>query len=172
MTTTATCQCPAAPNQWTEGITCSTCGLPLRTVLVSDAEELTLPMRLDEMTREDNPEGRGLAGTADLPNLWAQARGELLGMATHLRRSNASITGMQVCLAVELADRAMQRAGWQYVHDRERELIGRDGWMCEQHPGLEWPHDDGFTGPPCAGPGMAWKIEGKDAIRALVGRTK
>ena len=24
----------------------------------------------------------------------------------------------------------------------------RDGWVCEQHPGRGWPHDD------CAGPGM------------------
>lgn len=27
--------------------------------------------------------------------------------------------------------------------------VGRlGGWVCEQHPHLEWPHDD------CAGPGM------------------
>lgn len=30
--------------------------------------------------------------------------------------------------------------------DEMAELAG--GWVCEQHPDLEWPHDD------CAGPGM------------------
>ena len=25
---------------------------------------------------------------------------------------------------------------------------GAGGWVCEQHPDREWPHDD------CAGPGM------------------
>ncbi len=52
-------------------------------------------------------------------------------------------------------------AGWEFVHERQNDLIRRDGWMCEQHPGTEWPHDD------CAGPGMPWIVEGKQAIVAL-----
>ena len=30
--------------------------------------------------------------------------------------------------------------------DEYARLMG--GWVCEQHPEMEWPHDD------CAGPGM------------------
>lgn len=33
-----------------------------------------------------------------------------------------------------------------------------DGWICEQHPELAWPHDD------CAGPGMPQETQ----VRALV----
>lgn len=39
--------------------------------------------------------------------------------------------------------------------------------MCEQHPGLEFEHD-----PDCAGPGMPWMIEGKDAIESALGTAK
>lgn len=56
---------------------------------------------------------------------------------------------------------AARPAGWQYVHEAQNALLARDGWMCEAHPGLEWPHGD------CAGPGMVWQVEGKDAVRAL-----
>lgn len=49
-------------------------------------------------------------------------------------------------------------AGWQWTHERDAELIMRDGLMCEQHPGLEFDHDG------CAGPGMAWLLEGRDAV--------
>ncbi len=42
-------------------------------------------------------------------------------------------------------------------------LIRRDGFMCEQHPGLEFEHD-----PDCAGPGMPWVVEGREAITALL----
>lgn len=52
--------------------------------------------------------------------------------------------------------------GWQWTHERDAELIRRDGMMCEQHPGKEFPHDD------CAGPGQAWAVEGKDAIRSIL----
>jgi hypothetical protein len=45
----------------------------------------------------------------------------------------------------------------------EADLIRRDGFMCEAHPGLEFEHD-----PECAGPGMPWVIEGKEAITAMV----
>lgn len=45
---------------------------------------------------------------------------------------------------------------------RQAQLIQADGWMCEQHPGTEWPHDD------CAGPGMPWIVEGREAIRQLM----
>lgn len=55
--------------------------------------------------------------------------------------------------------------GWVYKHEHEGELIRRDGWMCEQHPGVEWPHGD------CAGPGVPWIVEGKEQIRALIGGT-
>lgn len=51
--------------------------------------------------------------------------------------------------------------GWKYVHDRDEELIYRDGLMCEKHPGYEWPHLD------CPGPGMAWTIEGRALISAM-----
>ena len=52
--------------------------------------------------------------------------------------------------------------GWVWRHEHEGALIARDGWMCEQHPGREWPHDD------CAGPGMPWCVEGKAAVTAFV----
>ena len=51
------------------------------------------------------------------------------------------------------------RTGWVYRHEHDAQLIARDGLMCEAHIGCPWPHDD------CPGPGMAWAIEGKDAIR-------
>lgn len=51
----------------------------------------------------------------------------------------------------------------QYVHERDAELIRKDGLMCEAHPGLEFEHD-----PDCAGPGMAWAIEGKAAITSAL----
>ena len=51
---------------------------------------------------------------------------------------------------------------WEWTHDRQAELIRRDGWMCEAHPGLPWPHDD------CSGPGMAWYLEGKATILRLL----
>lgn len=49
----------------------------------------------------------------------------------------------------------------QQTAQRGADLIRRDGWTCEKHPGLEWPHDD------CAGPGMPWVVEGKAEILAL-----
>jgi hypothetical protein len=30
----------------------------------------------------------------------------------------------------------------------EAHVVALGGWVCEQHPWLEWPHDE------CAGPGM------------------
>jgi hypothetical protein len=47
----------------------------------------------------------------------------------------------------------------QQEAEHQAVLIRRDGFMCEAHPGLEFEHDTG-----CAGPGMPWVIEGKDAI--------
>jgi hypothetical protein len=58
-------------------------------------------------------------------------------------------------------ERDTRPTGWQWHHERENDLIGRDGWMCEQHPGREFPHDD------CAGPGRSWVVEGKAAIQAF-----
>ena len=52
--------------------------------------------------------------------------------------------------------------GWEWYHEHQATLIARNGWMCEQHPGRPWPHDD------CAGPGMPWMIEGRAAIEAVV----
>lgn len=51
---------------------------------------------------------------------------------------------------------------WQYTHERDAELIRKDGMMCEAHPGLEFGHD-----PSCGGPGMAWTVEGRSAIEHL-----
>lgn len=51
---------------------------------------------------------------------------------------------------------------WQYTHEHDAELIRKDGMMCEAHPGLEFGHD-----PDCGGPGMAWVIEGRGAIKLL-----
>ncbi len=48
--------------------------------------------------------------------------------------------------------------GWIWHHEHEADLVRRDGWMCEQHPGTEWPHGD------CAGPGMPWIVEGRADI--------
>lgn len=48
--------------------------------------------------------------------------------------------------------------GWEWTHERQAALIKADGLMCESHPGVEWPHGD------CAGPGMPWMIEGREAI--------
>lgn len=49
----------------------------------------------------------------------------------------------------------------QRESERGARLVARDGWMCEAHPGLEFPHDD------CAGPGMPWEVSGKATILAL-----
>jgi hypothetical protein len=53
--------------------------------------------------------------------------------------------------------------GWEWTHERQAKLIERDGWMCEQHPGLPFEHD-----PSCPGPGMPWTIEGRDYIEGLL----
>lgn len=79
-----------------------------------------------------------------------------------------SRTGIAVC--TDCRDAAQRAAlpqpagehGWQYVHERQAELIRRDGLMCERHPGKEFEHD-----PECAGPGMAWAVEGKAEIESL-----
>jgi hypothetical protein len=60
----------------------------------------------------------------------------------------------------DITPTAARKAGWQYVHEHDADLIRSDGLMCEQHPGLEFDHDG------CAGPGMPWILEGKDAISA------
>lgn len=60
-----------------------------------------------------------------------------------------------------MADEKERPANWEWTHERDAKLIARDGWMCEQHPGMEWPHDG------CAGPGQAWIVEGKEAICTL-----
>lgn len=52
--------------------------------------------------------------------------------------------------------------GWEWSHEHDAKLLARDGWMCERHPGVEWPHDD------CAGPGQSWAIEGKEQILSLI----
>lgn len=64
--------------------------------------------------------------------------------------------------AFDAGAKAAQTAGWQHTHERDAELIQRDGMMCEAHPGLEFGHD-----PECAGPGMAWLVEGRKQIESL-----
>lgn len=54
-----------------------------------------------------------------------------------------------------------EHSGWKYVHEWQSELVAQDGFMCEQHPGKEFPHDD------CAGPGIPWVIVGRANILAL-----
>jgi hypothetical protein len=54
--------------------------------------------------------------------------------------------------------------GWQWTHERDTELLARDGLMCEAHPGTVWPHGA------CAGPAMPWKIEGREKIIRLLHR--
>lgn len=49
----------------------------------------------------------------------------------------------------------------QVEAQHQAELIRRDGFMCETHLGLEFGHD-----PDCAGPGMPWIIEGREAVTA------
>lgn len=51
---------------------------------------------------------------------------------------------------------------WEWTHERQAKLIEADGWMCEQHPGVQWPHGD------CAGPGVPWMIEGRTAIERTI----
>lgn len=63
---------------------------------------------------------------------------------------------------MEVVNGVERPKGWIFDHERGADLLDRDGWMCEQHPGTEWPHDD------CVGPGMAWIIEGKSAILAAL----
>lgn len=52
--------------------------------------------------------------------------------------------------------------GWEWTHEHDAALIRRDGMMCEQHPGKDFPHDN------CAGPGQSWSVEGKDAVVAAM----
>lgn len=54
--------------------------------------------------------------------------------------------------------------GWQWLHEWQADLVARDGWMCEAHPGQEWPHGD------CPGPGMPWMIVGREAVLAALAR--
>jgi hypothetical protein len=54
--------------------------------------------------------------------------------------------------------------GWVFAHERQAALIAADGWMCERHPGLEFPHDD------CPGPGVPWMIEGKESVLKLASK--
>lgn len=63
----------------------------------------------------------------------------------------------------DFSSRIRRDASWQFTHERDAELIRRDGLMCEQHLGLEFEHD-----PDCAGPGHAWVIEGKETIQGLL----
>lgn len=49
--------------------------------------------------------------------------------------------------------------------ERQAKLLKADGLMCEAHPGLEFEHDAD-----CAGPGMPWMLEGRDAILRLAER--
>jgi hypothetical protein len=70
----------------------------------------------------------------------------------------------QLKYAALAARRHIQLHGqaWQYTHERDAELIRKDGMMCEAHPGLEFGHD-----PNCGGPGTPWVIEGRSAIESL-----
>lgn len=64
----------------------------------------------------------------------------------------------------EERDESVQSAGARIAEaEHQSAPIGRDGFMCEAHPGLDFEHD-----PDCAGPGMPWVIEGKDAIDAAI----
>lgn len=49
---------------------------------------------------------------------------------------------------------------------RQATLVERDGLMCEQHPGFEWPHDE------CAGPGMPWMLEGRESVGVVYDRIR
>lgn len=60
-------------------------------------------------------------------------------------------------------------SNWQWTHERQAELVARDGWMCEQHPGIEFEHQLS-SGEWCAGPGMPWMIEGRENIRTALAR--
>lgn len=62
-------------------------------------------------------------------------------------------------METEIVNGVERPKGWLFAHEQEAELLNADGLMCEQHPGLEWPHDD------CIGPGMAWMIAGKQSIK-------
>lgn len=57
-------------------------------------------MTPDEMCQTDNPN----TVAPDRADMWAAARGELLGYATHLERRGAGITASQLRLAVARAD--------------------------------------------------------------------
>ena len=74
----------------------------------------------------------------------------------------SSETLKQVIIEAIESTETSRRVSWKLTHERDAELLKQDGWMCEQHPGREFPHDD------CAGPGMPWIVEGKEAIRGVI----
>lgn len=57
--------------------------------------------------------------------------------------------------------------GWEWFHEHDAKLIARDGLMCEAHPGLPFEHPPDRGWPQCPGPGMAWRVEGREAVEAL-----
>jgi hypothetical protein len=60
-------------------------------------------MKIEDIYQEKNDS----QWTEDqIKSLWPQARGELLGFANHLARTNAKITAEQLKMAVFLADRS------------------------------------------------------------------
>lgn len=46
------------------------------------------------------------------------------------------------------------------TNDIDRMVEEEGGWVCEQHPNLEWPHDD------CAGPGITKQQAINDGLRS------
>jgi hypothetical protein len=62
----------------------------------------------------------------------------------------------------EVVNGVSRPKGWVFDHEREAELLNADGWMCERHPGKEFPHDD------CSGPGMIWILQGKEVITSAI----
>lgn len=84
------------------------------------------------------------------------------GLFKGLRTLNAVETVAYALLDARRG-RDVEQNNWQYTHERDAELINSDLFMCEAHPGLDFGHD-----PDCAGPGMAWIIEGRAAIEALL----
>jgi hypothetical protein len=58
-------------------------------------------MRPDEMFQKDNPDK---VSDEECRTQWEQARGELLGLALHLERTQGQITARQIRMAVQMAD--------------------------------------------------------------------
>jgi hypothetical protein len=147
-----------------------------RSVENQGVEGGTKPMNNDDTittiarrAAEKAVEARGVDGISvrRLNELWEQSQvngrtdDDLYGRLRDQEMD--SVVRLEIDRLAELIASVLRESpDWEHTHEHDRKLIARDGWMCEQHPGREWPHDD------CASPGQSWRIEGRERIESVL----